>query len=62
MAKRKRGGQTGTPMSWDSLRVSGISRQTAALRAERNRVSYLASEMGQGFTSTSILIRRKTDR
>ena len=48
-------------MSWESLRVSGMSRQTAALRAKRNRVSYLASEMDQGFTSTSILIKRKTD-
>ena len=61
MVERKRRGQTGAPMSWESLRVSGMSRQTAALRAKRNRVSYLASEMDQGFTSTSILIKRKTD-
>ena len=61
MAERKRRGKTSAPMNWESLRVSGISRRTAALKAERNRVNYLASEMGQGFTSTSILIKRKTD-
>ena len=48
-------------MSWESVWVSGISRQTAALKAERNRVNYLAREMDQEVTSTSILIKRKTD-
>ena len=60
MAERKRRGNTSAPMNWESLRVSRISRRMA--KAVRNRVNYLASEMGQGFTSASFLIKRKTDR
>ena len=61
MAERKQRGKTGAPMNWESLRVSRISGRTVPLRAERNRVNYLANEMDQGFTSESILIKRKTD-
>ena len=59
--KRKKVGKTGVPIHGSALKVSPLSKRTAALKAERNRVSYLASEMDQGFTSTSILIKRKTD-
>ena len=59
--KRNKVGKTGVPINGSALKVSPLSKRTAALKAERNRVNYLASEMGQGFTSTSILIKRKTD-
>ena len=54
-------GKTGVSRSGSALKVSRLCKRTAALKAERNRVNYLAREMDQGFTSTSILIRRKTD-
>ena len=61
--KRTKVGKTGVPIHGSALKVSRLCRRTAALKAERNRVSYLylAREMDQGFTSASILIRRKTD-
>ena len=59
--KRTKVGKTDVSRSGSALKVSRLSKRTAALEAERNRVNYLASEMGQGFTSTSILIKRKTD-
>jgi len=58
---RKKVGKTGVPIHGSALRVPRLCKRTAALKAERNRVSYLASEMDQGFTSASILIKRKTD-
>ncbi len=59
--RRKKVGKTGVSRNGSALKGSRLCKRTAALRAERDRVNYLASEMGQGFTSTSILIRRKTD-
>ena len=60
--KRTKVGKPGVPIHGSALKVSRLCRRTAALRAERNRVNYLASEMNQGFTSASILIKRKKDR
>ena len=60
-SKRKKVGKTDVSRSGSALKVSRLCRRTAAIKAERNRVNYLASEMDQGFTSTSILIKRKTD-
>jgi hypothetical protein len=60
--KRTKVGKTGVPIHGSALKVSRLCRRTAAIKAERNRVNYLASEMNQGFTSASILIKRKTDR
>jgi len=54
-------GKTGVSRNGSAPKVSRLCKRTAAIKAERNRVSYLAREMGQGFTSTSILIKRKTD-
>ena len=59
--KRTKVGKTDVSRSGSALRVPRLCKRTAALKAERNRVSYLASEMDQGFTSASILIKRKTD-
>ena len=58
---RKKVGKTGVSRSGSALKASRLCKRTAAIKAERNRVSYLAREMGQGFTSASILIKRKTD-
>ena len=61
--KRTKVGKPGVPIHGPALRVPRLCRWTAALKAERNRVSYLylAREMDQGFTSASILMKRKTD-
>ena len=59
--RRKIVGKTGVPIHGSALKVSRLCRPTAATKAERNRVNYLASEMDPGFTCTSILIKRKTD-
>ena len=59
--KRTKVGKPGVPRSGSALKGSRLCRRTAAIKAERNRVNYLASEMDQGFTSESILIKRKTD-
>jgi hypothetical protein len=60
--KRTKVGKTGVPIHGSALKASRLCKRTAAIKAERNRVNYLASEMDQGFTSASILIKRKTDR
>jgi len=60
-SNRTKVGKTDVSRNGSALKVSRMCKRTAALRAERNRVNYLASEMNQGFTSTSILIKRKTD-
>ena len=60
--KRTKVGKPGVPIHGPALRVPRLCKRTAAIKAERNRVSYLAREMDQGFTSASILIKRKKDR
>jgi hypothetical protein len=56
--KRTKVGKTGVPIHGWTLKVSRLCRRTAALKAERNRVNYLASEMDQEFETETIVTKK----